>query len=68
MPSNRPGRDMRRESFLLGGRDTGLVGVSDEEIAARLKDPNTPKHEKQRLQKGRRDRNKQKREGNKRSK
>lgn len=45
-------------------RDTGLIGVSDDEIADRLKDPNTSKKEKQRLQKeqkARGNRNKNKR-------
>lgn len=41
-------------------RDTGLIGVSDEEIIRRLKDPSTPGIEKKRLQKeqkGRKTRN-----------
>jgi hypothetical protein len=45
-------------------RDTGLAGVSDEEIASRLTNPRTSKSEKQKLkkeQKARGDRNKQKR-------
>ena len=45
-------------------KDTGLIGVSDEEIARRLKDPRTPKSEKEKLkteQKARGNRNKQKR-------
>ncbi len=44
-------------------RDSGLVGVSDEEIGRRLKDPNTSGEEKKRLQKeqkGRKLRNKDK--------
>ena len=52
-------------------RDTGLEGVKDEEIADRLKDPNTSKEEKKRLekeQKGRDQRNKQKRKGKHKSK
>lgn len=47
-------------------RDTGLIGVSDEEIDARLRDPTTSAAEKQRLQKeqkARGTRNKKKRSG-----
>ena len=45
-------------------RDTGLIGTSDAEIARRIKDPNTSKKEKKRLQKeqkARGNRNKSKR-------
>ena len=51
-------------------RDSGLVGVSDEVIKARLKNPNTSKSEKQRLkkeQKARGNRNKQKRSNHRNS-
>lgn len=44
-------------------RDTGLVGVTDDEIKSRLKDPNTPSDQRKRLekeQKGRGERNKRK--------
>lgn len=44
-------------------RDTGLIGVSDEEIRSRLKDPNIPSDQRKRLekeQKGRGERNKRK--------
>lgn len=53
--------------FSKGGkqniRDTGLIGVSDEEIERRLRDPATSSEERKRLvkeQKGRRIRNKEK--------
>ena len=46
-------------------RDTGLIGTTDEEIEKKIKDPTTPKLEKERLkkeQKARGNRNKKKRE------
>jgi hypothetical protein len=56
--------------FLKSGRknvtDTGLIGVSDEEIDVRLRDPSTSDAEKKRLQKeqkARGTRNKKKRSG-----
>lgn len=57
-------------TYAKGGRqnvrDTGLIGVSDEEIDRRLRDPGTSSEEKQRLrkeQKARGERNKRKRAG-----
>ena len=52
-------------------KDTGLIGLSDLEIAHKLKDPNITSKEKQRLQKeqkARKERNTQKRDGYNRSK
>ena len=52
-------------------KDSGLTGVSDEEIQDRLRDPNIPGVEKKRLQreqKARENRNKRKRQGYGRSK
>ena len=50
-------------------RDTGYLGIPDQEINRRYNDPKTPKAERQRLkkeQKARRSRNMQKRGGNNR--
>ncbi len=61
--------------FAKGGKqrikDSGLADMSDQEIADHLKEPSTPKSEKQRLQKeqkARGNRNSQKRQNNHKSK
>ncbi|QNP59927.1 hypothetical protein [Paenacidovorax monticola] len=66
-PGGAIGETLDNLTFSKGGkqniRDTGLIGVSDEEIGRRLKDPSTTPEERKRLvkeQKARGNRNKDK--------